>query len=196
MVEDEMSQLTCDDGGQFVFGIKSAEEARTDNHGAVGKHEGIWFGRLDDTYVQTLPAIAVNGGGVQLGEHSLHVRNDVIFLIGYLIQFVEILQALFVDFLAQFVLVAAVAEIFVKMVFQVYLLPEFPVGLRSGYGNVPHLIQRNGLLYAVHFDSIANVVAAFIGILHFDNPADNDRCTGGRLPVLFCQFSFDSDVSA
>lgn len=76
-----MSQLTCDDGGQFVFGIKSAEEARTDNHGAVGKHEGIWFGRLDDTYVQTLPAIAVNGGGVQLGEHSLHVRNDVIFLI-------------------------------------------------------------------------------------------------------------------
>ena len=25
------------------------EEARTDNHGAVGKHEGIWFGRLDDT---------------------------------------------------------------------------------------------------------------------------------------------------
>lgn len=118
MVEDEMSQLTCDDGGQFVFGIKSAEEARTDNHGAVGKHEGIWFGRLDDTYVQTLPAIAVNGGGVQLGEHSLHVRNDVIFLIGYLIQFVEILQALFVDFLAQFVLVAAVAEIFVKMVFK------------------------------------------------------------------------------
>lgn len=57
MVEDEMSQLTCDDGGQFVFGIKSAEEARTDNHGAVGKHEGIWFGRLDDTYVQTLPRL-------------------------------------------------------------------------------------------------------------------------------------------
>ena len=64
------------------------------------------------------------------------------------------------------------------------------------YGNVVHLIQRNGLLYAVHFDSIANVVAAFTGIFHFDNPADNDRCTGGRLPVLFCQFSFDSDVPA
>ena len=82
------------------------------------------------------------------------------------------------------------------MVFQIYLLPEFPVGLRSGYGNVVHLIQRNGLLYAVHFDGIVNVVAVFTGIVHFDNPADNDRGTGGRLLVLFCQFSFDGDVSA
>ena len=48
-----------DDGGQFVFGIKSAEEARTDNHGAVGKYEGIWFGRLDDTYVQALSLIHI-----------------------------------------------------------------------------------------------------------------------------------------
>ena len=196
MVEDEMSQLTCDDGGQFVFGIKSAEEACTDNHGAVGKHEGIWFGRLDDTYVQAFSTIAVNGGGIQFGEYSLYVRGYVVVLIGYLVQFIEIVQAFFVDFLAQFVLVAAVVEIFVKMILQVYLLPEFPVRFRSGYGNDTHLIRRNGLLYAVHFDGIVNVVAVFAGIVHFDNPSDNDRGTGRRLLVLFCQFSFDGDVSA
>ena len=153
MVEDEMSQLTCDDGGQFVFGIKSAEEARTDNHGAVGKHEGIWFGRLDDTYVQAFSTIAVNGGGIQFGEYSLHVRGYVVVLIGYLVQFIEIVQAFFVDFLAQFVLVTAVVEIFVKMILQVYLLPELPVRFRSDMAMIP--ISSEGMVSCMPFTSTA-----------------------------------------
>ena len=50
MVEDEMSQLTCDDGGQFVFGIKSAEEARTDTMEPLGSMKasgsGDWMIRM------------------------------------------------------------------------------------------------------------------------------------------------------
>ena len=163
--------------------------------GAIGQSEKN-KDKVMDTYVQAFSTIAVNGGGIQFGEYSLYVRGYVVVLIGYLVQFIEIVQAFFVDFLAQFVLVTAVVEIFVKMILQVYLLPEFPVRFRSGYGNDTHLIRRNGFLYAIHFDGIVNVVAVFAGIVHFDNPADNDRGTGGRLLVLFCQFSFDGDVSA